>query len=141
MLYYMPKGSHDIFDMKFKKKQYFEITNVQFDASTQTGTCKLVNDDLIYTLVWNILNYPPQAPMPGAPYIVKVIYSIIDPSKKKSMNGEFVYELYSGTLPNYSSMGIPFNCYNSFPITHTDKEIKATFDLTEEFMEVCFREI
>jgi hypothetical protein len=119
----------------FAKKQYFSIEKVNFEKLTGLGTCQLNNKNHSFKMVWSVRNHPIEQPgMPGSPYPVLVRYTIFD--EKNLVNGEFVYELPSGTLPYVSSMGIPCGVYKS---NNYYLGLSFVFNLDKDCMELCIK--
>jgi hypothetical protein len=85
-------------------------------------------------LIWQIENYPMEtAEMPGSPYPVLVRYTLLNKKKLKSHTGNFIFEINSGTLQNYSKFGIPYGTYNSVAYSNNNGfEKKISLILTEE---------
>jgi len=120
----------------------FTITNVSYNqnkgVSKLLSPCSSYNSNLF--LIWSIDEYPAETlGMPGSPFTVKVKYTIFDKkyngltkSNYNSINGSFVYQIYSGTLPKYSNLGIPFGTYISNGIScDTDYNKKIMIILNE----------
>jgi hypothetical protein len=119
----------------FAKKQYFDITQVNFDKPLGLGSCKLVSKCNNFKMVWSVRNYPMEQPgMPGSPHPVLVRYTIYD--KNNLINGEFVYELPSGTLPYLSSVGIPYGVYKS---QNYCLGLTFVFNLDKDCLELCVK--
>ena len=118
----------------------FSIENVNFDVSQQKGTCQLVSKKYNYVLCWSIENYPVErAGMPGSPYPVIFNYTIFKKGQNglKSLSGKFIYEINSGTLPEYNSLGVLNGKYNS--IARNDKHegsVYIQFSLSNTEMEL-----
>jgi hypothetical protein len=120
----------------------FPIEKINFDIDSKSGTALLENGKNTYVLIWLIKNFPVQPPsMPGAPYPVEVIYTLYKKNNKrktqKSMSGQFVYEINSGTLPNYSPLGIPFGEYKSVARNNNrDQIVSLLFCLDENELQL-----
>ena len=99
------------------KKTRFDISNINMNCNS--GTATLTHKCDILKMVWSITNYPTEFPIPGSKYPIIVSYTIFNnvysggDKALKSISGQFIYELSSGTLPNYSNMKIPFGNYES----------------------------
>lgn len=137
--------SKNIFDLCFRKTRYFDIENINYDPLLRNGTCHIVCGNNTYVMIWNIRNYPVEAPeMPGAPYPVKFTYTIFDKDNKKcedksyrSLTGEFVYEIASGTLPVYNQLGLPYGVYFSLARNnYCHNSVCVEFSLFENEMEI-----
>ena len=124
------------------KKKYFDIKDINFDATCQKGTCKLVNAKCNETLImiWSIETYPTIPPsMPGAPYPLILNLTIFDDECKpiNSMSSKIVYEINSGTLPKYSTLGVPFGCYKCVAVNNKYGDTSdVSLDLNENYLEV-----
>jgi hypothetical protein len=124
------------------KKKNFDIKDINFDATTQKGTCKLVNNKCNekLSMIWSIETYPTFLPsMPGAPYPLKLNLTIYDSECKpvNSMSGTIIYEINSGTLPAYSNLGVPFSCYKFVATNNKYGDISdVSLDLNENYLEV-----
>lgn len=121
----------------FTEKQYFDIVQINFDKMINKGTCKLVNKHHSYKMIWMTENYPTEKPnMPGSLFPVQVKFTIFN--DEHSINGEFVYELASGTLPYLSDMGIPYDNYKNY--NHIFNII-FNFKLKKDSLELCIKPI
>jgi hypothetical protein len=136
----------DIFDSDFKKARTFDIEKINFDQAERRGTCELTYKCYVYEMIWTIRAYPTELPsMPGAPYPLKVNYTIFKRNNNKckddsneSMSAEFIFELNSGTLPQYNALGLPNGFYFSLARNnYCNKALSVLFKLTEDYMEVC----
>jgi hypothetical protein len=101
-----------VFNPSCKKTKYYDVEKINFDQNLNSGTAHLISkcDNLL--LIWSIKNYPTEEQLPGAPYPIKVEFTIFKKHNHhfkslKSMTGEFVFELNSGTLPQFNLMGLP----------------------------------
>lgn len=110
-----------------------------------SGTCTLVSSyEYNLIMVWSIENYPMEtAGMPGAPFPVLFKYTIFSHGNKpndnnlRSISGEIVFEVNSGTLPNNNSLGVPFGTYYSLGRnTKRDRVNHIVFSLNETNMKV-----
>jgi hypothetical protein len=133
----------DIFNPCFKKTRYYELTNVNFDSTLHVGSGQLVSHHNTYYLIWTIRDFPVELPsMPGAPYPVHVRYTIFEKCNKPnktydSLSGEFVYEINSGTLPQFNAMGIPYGVYKSIGRNNKyNRSVNVVFSVTEEPLEI-----
>jgi hypothetical protein len=134
----------NIFDSNYKKKRYFDIEMVNFDNINLNGTCKLTYDDIHYFMTWSLTQFPTEVQsLPGSPIPIKVNYTIYGNCDNKSdslnsMSGEFIYKIPSGTLPNYSSLGIPFGTYNSLAYDNIDgNKLNISLCLNETYTEIA----
>jgi hypothetical protein len=103
-----------IFHPSCKKTKYYKVKKVNFDQVLNVGTAHLKSKCHLLVL-WSIKNYPTEEQMPGSPYPIKVEVTIVKKHHDhhlKSMSGEFVFELNSGTLPQLNSMGLPDGEYH-----------------------------
>ena len=137
------KKEKDIFDPRFKKTRYYEITNINYDSSIKCGTAHLDSRHKNYYLIWSLKNYPMEVPIiPGALYPIQVNYTIFERCVKEnkmynSISGNFVYEINSGILPNLNSIGIPFNIYKSIGRNNLNNlYVDVIFLVTEEPLEI-----
>ncbi len=101
-----------VFHPSCKKTKYYDVEKINFDQSLNVGTAHLVSKCDHLLILWSIRNYPMEDQLPGSPYPVKVEFTIFKKHKHhfkslKSMSGEFVFELNSGTLPQFNLMGLP----------------------------------
>lgn len=100
-----------------QKNTLFDISNI--NLNNNLGTATLTHNSSIFKIIWSITNYPAENSIPGSKYPIIVSYSIYSNTNNsndlslKSINGQFIYELNSGTLPNYSLMNIPYGMYQS----------------------------
>ena len=83
-----------------------------FDQVLNIGTAHLKSKCYDLLVLWSVKNYPSEEQIPGSPYPVKVELTLFKKHRHhfkslKSMSGEFVFELNSGTLPLLNSMGLP----------------------------------
>ena len=120
----------------------FPLEKINFDIDSKTGTAVLELGKSTYVLVWLIKSFPMLTPgMPGAPYPVQVIYTLYKKNDKrktqKSMSGQFIFEISSGTLPNYSPLGIPFGEYKSVARNNNrDQIVSLIFSLLENDLQL-----
>lgn len=137
-----------IFDLCFSKTKQFTCENVNFDTANNMGTCRLISRHRCYLLIWSITNYPSEtAGLPGAPYPIKVSYTLLDRTKcdslkdsLKSISGEFVYALNGGTLPNNSELGVPKGNYHSIGRNNNNEHlVSVLFELNDNSMVVTVR--
>jgi hypothetical protein len=101
-----------IFNPACKKTKYYKVEKVNFDQVLNVGTAHLKSKCHNLLILWSVKNYPTECQMPGSPYPVMVELTIFKKHRHhckslKSMSGEFVFELNSGTLPTLNSMGLP----------------------------------
>jgi len=83
-------------------------------------------------IIWKITEFPIENQgMPGSPFTVKVNITIFDKSiyLNKQLNGQFIYQIHSGTLTKYSKLGIPFGTF-MFVASSTDYDLKSKIALT-----------
>ncbi len=110
-----------MFGFQFAKTEVCTITNVNFNHDSLTGTCKLVSSisPSTYNMIWSIQNYPMETiGMPGSPYSIQVAWSISTKSgsnihSRNTISGQFIYQINSGTFPNFSDLGIRYGEYFS----------------------------
>lgn len=101
-----------IFNPVCKKTKYYKVEKVNFDQVLNVGTAHLKSKCHNFLILWSIKNYPTECEMPGSSYPLKVELTLFKKHKQhclkshKSMTGEFVFELNSGTLPQLNSMGL-----------------------------------
>lgn len=129
----------------FRKTRYFDVCDVNYDCATKTGTCMLKSNHKCLVMVWTLVNYPCQTPMPGSQYPVLFSYTIFEESKcndsKESMSGCFVLEENSGVPPNYNPLGLPFGKYHSLSRDNNcDRTYKLKFSLADDCMEVVIKQ-
>lgn len=122
-----------MFDNLFDKENshehiYFDIEEVQFNY--KLGVCQLKSDKVEssqYNMIWSVVDYPMEKPIPGAPFPVKVVYSIErrpnKPHQSKILSGEFIYYINSGTLPQYNEMGLVAGSYTSYARYNKNNEV------------------
>ena len=128
-----------LFGFIFPKTEICTIDNIHYDISSHNGTCRLTSDDNSYVMIWSITNYPIETSgLPGSPYPVKINYSIMKKSNfmvdnaLKSITGEFIYEINSGTLAHLSLLGIKYGIYHSCASNNkSGTETKILFNLLE----------
>ena len=104
-----------IFHPSCKKTKYYKIHKINFDQDLNVGTAHLKSKCHNLLILWSIKNYPTECQSPGSPYPVTVEVTILKKHYHhhhlkclKSMSGEFVFELNSGThQPQLNSMGLP----------------------------------
>ena len=78
-------------------------------------------------MIWSKDNYPMENQgLPGSLFSIKIIYTIFN-AKLESINGEFVYQVHSGTLQQNSELGIPYGLYNS--IGYSNSKINKTYNV------------
>lgn len=119
----------------------YTITNVSYVPIQRKGTAKLTSPcSSNMRLIWCVNEYPMDVlGMPGSPYTIQVEYTIFDknlpnPTKSNynSIQGSFVYQIASGTLPKYSELGIPYGTYTSMGMScDADFNKKIMIILTE----------
>lgn len=129
----------------FNNVKILNISKVNFNVMTLSGTCTLISEDLTksYNMIWNIQNYPSYTPgLPGSPYPTKFTYTIFSntPEDDKALNsvsGEIIYKQSSGTFPNYSEIGIPYGIYKSCgSYNKYNKKEGITFNLSNNILQV-----
>ncbi len=118
-----------IFHPSCKKTKYYKVKKVNFDQVLNVGTAHLKSKCHLLVL-WSIKNYPTEEQIPGSPYPVKVELTLFKKHNNhcksfKSMSGEFVFELNSGTLPQLNSMGLPDGEYK-FLTRSNNKDFSRT---------------
>lgn len=137
-----------VFHSAFRKTRYFEVDNVNYDPVLKMGTCLLSSKHHKYIMCWTVRNYPPELPsMPGAPYPILCSYTIFEKEKNQgyhrgldSMSGEFVFELNSGTLPNFNLLGLPSGEFRSMGRDNKCEEyFKVKFSLMDDCMEISIK--
>jgi hypothetical protein len=120
----------------------FPIEKINFDIESKTGSALLESNKTVYVLVWLIKSFPVLSPgLPGAPYPVEFIFTLYKKNDKrrtqKSMSGQFVFEINSGTLPNYSPLGIPFGEYKTVARNNNrDQIVSLVFSLNENDLQL-----
>jgi len=129
-----------MFGFQFAKTEVCTITNVNFNHDSLTGTCKLVSSisPSTYIMIWSIQNYPMETTgMPGSPFSICVSWSISTKSgsndhSRNTISGQFVYQINSGTFPNFSELGIRFGEYFSIGTNlKSNKKTKVLIKLNE----------
>ena len=141
-----------MFGFQFAKTEVCTITNVNFNHDSLTGTCKLVSSTSPstysskgtytpsrgYIMIWSIQNYPMETTgMPGSPFSICVSWSISTKSgsndhSRNTISGQFVYQINSGTFPNFSELGIRFGEYFSIGKNlKSNKKTKVLIKLNE----------
>ncbi len=105
----------------FFKSKKLCFDKINFNSCERKGTCELKTKHMNYTMIWVIQEYPMEVPgMPGAPFPLKLSYTIFQHRDTsgcgndvsfKSVSGEFVFEINSGTLPDFNQIGIPHGKY------------------------------
>jgi hypothetical protein len=136
-----------VLDCAFKKTKYFDIENVNFDNLLNMGTCLLKSKHHKYYMIWTVRNYPAQLPsMPGSPHPVLCSYTIFDKDHHghhksfDSFSGEFVFDINSGTPPNFNQLGLPNGEYKTLGRDNNCKEcFKVKFSLIDDCMEVSIK--
>lgn len=142
----MGKNKH-VFHSLFKKTRYLNVSDVNFDATTKTGTCYLKSKHLHLVMVWTLINCPVELPnIPGAPYPVLCAYTIFknthcDVKTAESMSGQFIFEENSGTPPNNSALELPNGEYRGIAEDNNyDKLYKLKFSLENDCMEIAIKQ-
>lgn len=137
-----------VFNSGFKKTRYFDVSDVNYDATLKTGCCVLKSKHKCLHMIWTIRNYPGCVQMPGAPYPVLFSYTIYEKNDKnkceiksnESMSGQLVLEENSGTPPNYNPLGLPFGEYRSLSHDNNcEKSYKIKFYLVDDCMELAIK--
>jgi hypothetical protein len=129
-----------IFHPSCKKTKYYKVKKVNFDQVLNVGTAHLKSKCHLLIL-WSIKNYPTEEQIPGSPYPIKVELTVFKKHDHccslKSMTGEFVFELNSGTLPTLNSMGLPNGDYK-FLIKSNNKDFsrKAVLSMCDNYYEL-----
>lgn len=129
-----------IFHPSCKKTKYYKVKKVNFDQVLNVGTAHLKSKCHLLIL-WSIKNYPTEEPIPGSPYPVKVELTVFEKhdhcASLKSMSGEFIFELNSGTLPQLNSMGLPNGEYK-FLVRSNNKDFsrKAILSMCDNYYEL-----
>jgi hypothetical protein len=120
-----------IFSPSCKKTKYYKVQKVNFDQVLNVGTAHLKSKHHLL-IIWSIKNYPTEEQIPGSPYPIKVELTVFKKHKHcgslKSMSGEFVFQLNSGTLPDLNSMGLPNGEYK-FLVRSNNKDFSRKAEL------------
>lgn len=136
-----------IFSSSFKRSKTFTVNNINFDTVENKGTAHLTAGYHHYILVWSIRTYPMEMPgAPGSPYPIIFSYTIFDKNNyydeksHRSIRGEFIFEVNSGTLPNNSALGIPYGVYTSLARNNNyhRRDIHTEFILSENSSTIIF---
>ena len=134
-----------IFHPSCKKTKYFDIEKINFDQSLNTGTAHLESNCSHLIIIWSIKNYPTEEQMPGSLYPIKVELTIFKKHKHhfkslKSLSGEFVFELNSGTLPQFNALGLPDGEYQCIArLNNEDCYKHVTLSLIDGSYEVIIK--
>jgi hypothetical protein len=133
------------FYSSFKKTRYFDVSDINYDSATKSGTCMLKSKHKCLMMVWTLKNYPNESPMPGCLYPVLFSYTIFEKNKcldsKESMSGQFILEETSGVPPNYNFLGLPFGEYRGLSRDNNcNKSYKLKFSLVDDCMELAIKQ-
>ncbi len=103
-----------------------KLVPVQTNSSQPTSTLNLL---------WQIIEFPMEHQgMPGSPYTVQVNLTIFDKTNYLNtlLSGQIIYQIHSGTLINYSNLGIPYSTYTFILESNSsDKKFKAMLSLCD----------
>ncbi len=140
----MGKNKCEFFS-SFKKTRYFDVSDVNYDMTTKTGTCMLKSKHRCLVMIWTLKNYPNKVPMPGSVYPVLFSYTIFEKNDctdtNDSMTGQFVLEENSGVPPNYNPLGLPFGEYRGLSRDNRcNKNYKLKFSLVDDCMEIAIKQ-
>ena len=131
----------------FKSSKKLILDQVNYDPAERKGTCTLNSRNSTFIMVWSIQDFPMETPsMPGSPYPIKFTFTIFKHNDTsgistdrslKSVSGEFIFEINSGTLPIYNVLGIPNGKY--YTLTRNNYCQHTTpilFSLSENCMKI-----
>ncbi len=104
----------------FGASSLYKIKNVLLNETQTIGYCEL--ESKTKTLGMNFFKEVPpyNSGLIGAPYPSIFTYTIYDMNtvsadkSLKSITGQFVFKQNAGTLPDYSSLLIPYGTYSTF---------------------------
>ncbi len=128
------------FGFNFYETEVCQIDKINFLFESHNGTCQLKSLLNIYQMVWTIENFPMEtAGMPGSPYSVKFSFTIgiktgenLDHALN-SISGQFIYQVRSGTYPNFSPLGIRYGEYFACGLDNkSGKLVKLIFKINED---------
>lgn len=131
-----------VFHPSCKKTKYYDIEKINFDQNLNNGTAHLISKCRHLLILWSIKNYPSEEPLPGARYPIKVEFTLFKKHKHhfkslKSMSGEFVFELKSGTSQQFNLMGLPDGEYQCVArLNNTDCSKNVILSLIDGSYEV-----
>ncbi len=123
----------------FGSDSLFKIKNVSLNETENVGYCELESKNKTLGMSFLKADLPYNSGLLGAPYPTYFEYTIYDMntvSADKSLNsitGEFIFKQNAGTLPNYSSLLLPYGTYSTFG--RLDKSCKGcylTFSLKDD---------
>ncbi len=131
-------------NLVFGNLNAFDIQDVLYDNEKKEGYCVLVSGNKKLSMNF-YLWVPPynSGGLLGAPYPTNFIYCIYDMNGANldkslySLEGQFFFKQNAGTLPNNSSLNIPYGEYSTFG--RFDKSCKGsylTFSLQEGNMKL-----
>lgn len=133
------------FYSSFKKTRYFDVSDVNYDPSTKSGTCLLKSKHKCLVMIWTLKNYPNLLPISDSHYPVLFSYTIYKKSNchdsKESMTGQFILEENSSTPPNYNPLGLHSGEYRGLSLDNNcDKAYKLKFSLADDCMEIAIKQ-
>jgi len=117
---------------KINCSQIYSIDSINLVSNKGCAKLNSLEPEPKLGIIWEITEFPIENQgMPGSPFTVTVNFTIFDKSiyLNNQLNGQFIYQVHSGTLTKYSKLGIPFGTY-MFVTSSTDYNLKSKIALT-----------